>query len=388
MTTAISHSLAPTSLLPVTEKSTAALKFGEQYSSRELSPKASVAAGTSILIVDDEPTMRLLLRTAMQKEGYHTIEASNAEECLVLFQQQQPDIVLMDAKMPAMNGFDCCAALQELSKEDPIPVLMITALNDPESVDRAFSVGASDYATKPIHWALLRQRVRCLQESVKRRHAEEQIKASLLEKEAMLKEIHHRVKNNLQIISSLLNLQSKAIDDGHILDLFRESQNRIQLMALIHEKLYQSEDLGKINLKDYIQVLVNHLLRSYNIGAGEITLSIQIGDISVAIDTAVSCGLIINELVSNSLKYAFPQYALPQGHKAHITITANTTAPNQFSIQYQDNGVGLPPDLDIQASPTLGLQIITSLTEQLEGSLSVSGTEGAAFIFTNLLLSK
>ncbi len=346
----------------------------------ETSPTASA---TSILIVDDEPTMRFLLRAAMKKEGYHVIEASNGEECLKLVQQQQPDIVLMDAKMPKMDGFECCARLQAISPKDPTPILMITSLDDPESVDLAFAVGASDYATKPIHWALLRQRVRCLQEMVKRRKAEQQIKASLLEKEAMLKEIHHRVKNNLQIISSLLSLQSRAIDDQHILDLFRDSQNRIRLMALIHEKLYQSTDLGKINLKDYIQVLVNYLLRSYSVGASNVDLSIRVDNIFVAIDTAVPCGLIINELVSNSLKYAFPDQ-----DDACIEIQANATTANKFSIHYRDNGIGLPPDFDIEASETLGLQIISSLTEQLEGSLTVAGTKGAEFTLTNLSISK
>ncbi|MEL6939394.1 MAG: histidine kinase dimerization/phosphoacceptor domain -containing protein [Cyanobacteria bacterium J06598_1] len=348
---------------------------------------------TSILIVDDEPTTRFLLSTAMKKEGYHIWEASNGEDGIKLFQQQQPDIVLMDARMPKMDGFECCATLQAVSTKGPVPVLMITALDDPESVDKAFSVGASDYATKPIHWALLRQRVRCLQEAVKRRQAEQQIKASLLEKEAMLKEIHHRVKNNLQIISSLLNLQSKSIEDRHILDLFRDSQNRIRLMALIHEKLYQSEDLGSVNLKDYIQGLASYLLQSYSIDAGTINLSIQVSDIFVAIDTAVPCGLIINELVSNSLKYAFPKSSSHLDRTAPentIEIDACTTAPDQFSIHYKDNGVGLPPNFEIETSTTLGLQIISSLTEQLEGSLAVTSTagHGAAFTFTHLSIPK
>ena len=343
----------------------------------------SEAARLSILVVDDEPTMRFLLRAAMQKEGYHVIEADNGEDCLTLFQKHQPDIVLMDAKMPKMDGFECCSVLQTLSSKSPTPILMITSLDDPESVDRAFSVGASDYATKPINWALLRQRVRCLQEVVKRRQAEQQIKASLLEKEAMLKEIHHRVKNNLQIISSLLSLQSRTIEDEHILNLFRDSQNRVRLMALIHEKLYQSEDLGNINLKDYIQVLVSYLLGSYNINAGSIDLSIHIDDIFDAIDTAVSCGLIINELVSNSFKYAFPDR-----ENARIEIEASTTASNQFFLHYRDNGIGLPPDFDIHASKTLGLQIISSLIEQLDGSLSVTGTDGTEFMFNHLSISK
>ncbi|NEP20308.1 MAG: response regulator, partial [Leptolyngbya sp. SIO4C1] len=142
---------------------------------------------TSVLIVDDEPTVRMLLRAAIQKEGFEVIEASDGKECLEIFQQQQPDIVLMDALMPEMDGFSCCAALREISTS--APVLMITSLDDADSVYRAFGVGATDYITKPIHWALLRQRVLRLQDMIRRHQAEEKIKASLREKEAMLKEI-------------------------------------------------------------------------------------------------------------------------------------------------------------------------------------------------------
>jgi len=345
--------------------------------------KAPAAHGTSILIVDDEPTMRLLLRTAMAKEGYRIIEAGNGKECIALLQKEKPDIVLLDAVMPKMDGFECCAALQSICTEDPPLVLMITCLDDAESVDRAFSVGASDYTTKPIHWALLRQRVRCLQEIVRRRRAEKKNEASLREKEAMLKEIHHRVKNNLQIICSLLNLQSKKIDDEQAVSLFRDSQNRVRLMALIHEKLYQSEDLGKISLEDYIHALVDDLLRSYSMTTEAIELDINVSDIFVEIDTAVSCGLIINELVSNSLKYAFSE-----AKDSRIEIKARMTSASQFSIHYQDNGIGLPPEFEVETSKTLGLQIVSSLTDQLEGDLAIDSAEGAAFIFTNLSISK
>ncbi|MEO0457204.1 MAG: response regulator, partial [Cyanobacteria bacterium P01_A01_bin.114] len=139
-------------------------------------PAAAVA--TSVLIVDDEPTMRLLLRTALQKEGFQVTEASNGLECLEIFQQQHPDIVLMDAVMPEMDGFVCCTALQKLFPETHIPVLMITSLEDLDSINQAFESGATDYITKPIHWALLPHRMRHLQDILERQRAELQIKAS------------------------------------------------------------------------------------------------------------------------------------------------------------------------------------------------------------------
>ena len=344
-------------------------------------PDRERSQSISVLIVDDEPSMRLLLRTAMQRDGFQVTEASNGMECLEIFQQQRPDVVLMDAMMPQMDGFSCSVALQEMTSPNQTPILMITGLDDPQSVDRAFDAGAADYVTKPIHWALLRQRMRRLRDIIERQRAEQKIKESLKEKEALLKEIHHRVKNNLQIICSLLHLQSNSITDESSLALLKESQNRVRLMALIHEKLYQSVDVGKINLGDYIRDLCSHLLRSYEIVPDAVSLEVASDDIFLEIDTAVPCGLIVNELISNSLKYAFPN-----GEKGAIRIEAEL-ADDTFCISYRDNGVGLPEGLEIHNVKTLGLQLITTLTEQLGGDLEIHSEGGTAFKLTNLLSS-
>jgi len=344
-----------------------------------------------VLVADDEPTARLLLRKAMQKENFRVIEACDGQECLDLCRQHRPDIVLMDAMMPKMDGFSCCEALQMLPEHNAPPVLMITSLDDRDSIERIFTVGAADYIAKPIHWTLLQQRVHRLQDILKRRQAEAHIKASLKEKEALLKEVHHRVKNNLQIISSLLNLQSKSIQDPQVLDIFKESQNRVRLMALIHEKLYQSRDLSKINLKDYIESLSNNLLRSYEVNQSNIQLTVAADDIALEADAAVSCGLIINELVSNSLKYAFPpsrnsasasSTTSPEG--SLITIEARQADCSHFSILYQDNGIGLPDAINIETAETLGLQLVSSLTEQLGGALKIAAHKGTSFELTGL----
>ena len=344
-----------------------------------------------VLIADDEPTARLLLRKAMQKENFRVIEARDGQECLDLCRQHRPDIVLMDAMMPEMDGFSCCEALQTLPEHNAPPVLMITSLDDRDSIERIFTVGAADYISKPIHWALLQQRVYRLQDILKRRQAEAHIKASLQEKEALLKEVHHRVKNNLQIISSLLNLQSRSIQDPQVLDIFKESQNRVRLMALIHEKLYQSHDVSKINLKDYIESLSNNLLRSYEVNQSNIKLTVEADNIALEADTAVSCGLIINELVSNSLKYAFPPsqdsasaHLTAPLEESLITIEARQADRSHFSILYRDNGIGLPDTIDIQTAETLGLQLVSSLTEQLGGVLKIAAHKGTSFELTGL----
>lgn len=206
-----------------------------------------------------------------------------------------------------------------------------------------------------------------------RKKAEKQIKQSLNEKEVLLKEIHHRVKNNLQIISSLLNLQQNSIEGEESLVVFKESQNRIKSMALIHEKLYQSEDLTKIDFPEYIRSLVYHLFKSYAVDYSVIRSVINVEDILFDIDISIPCGLIINELVSNSLKYAFPD-----GKKGEIEIDLHLEGEKNV-LRISDNGIGLPKDLNIQNSDTLGLRLVNILVDQIDGELSLDNTNGTSF---------
>jgi PAS domain S-box-containing protein len=208
------------------------------------------------------------------------------------------------------------------------------------------------------------------------KHAEDRIKASLKEKEILLKEIHHRVKNNLQVISSLLNLQSGQITDDQALALFRESQNRVKAMALIHEKLYQSEDLTRIDFADYSRAMINYLLGSYGADYERIKLKIYVENVLLDVDTAIPCGLIINELVSNCLKYAFPA-----GKEGEICI-ALRSEHNKHVLSIRDNGVGFPKDLDFQNTETLGLQLVCALVEQLGGTIELDRRDGTEFTIT------
>ncbi len=207
-----------------------------------------------------------------------------------------------------------------------------------------------------------------------RTQAEDRIKASLLEKETLLKEIHHRVKNNLQIISSLLRLQSRQIRDRQVLQLFTESQNRVQAMALIHEKLYRSSNLAKIDFEEYIKTLVEELFRGYEARKRSITFKTNVEQVSLAIALAIPCGLIINELVTNSLKYAFPETVGSQ-----ISISLQERVRDQFILTISDNGVGLPEDLDFRNTNSLGLQLVCRLTKQLEGTIELERSQGTKF---------
>jgi two-component sensor histidine kinase len=210
-----------------------------------------------------------------------------------------------------------------------------------------------------------------------RRRAEEQIKASLREKEVLLKEIHHRVKNNLQVISSLLYLQSKSIEDEETLEMFKDGWNRIRSMALVHERLYQSRDLARIDFAEYVRNLADYLFRSYGVDSSLIKLKINVRDVSVGIDTAVPCGLILNELVSNSLKHAFPR-----GRAGEIRIELRSGGEGECSLIVSDDGVGLPGDLDFRDTESLGLQLVNTLVDQLEGIIEVDRNGGTAFRIT------
>ncbi len=214
-----------------------------------------------------------------------------------------------------------------------------------------------------------------------RKAAEERIKASLKEKEVLLKEIHHRVKNNLQVISSLLKLQSRYSRDKRTIELFEESQQRVKSMALIHEELYKSPDLARIKFASYVQSIADHLVRSYGVRSNAITLNVDVDELQLDVDHAVPCGLIVNELVTNSLKYAFPSELMAQRDHRENKITIEMRLQNgaQVALKISDNGIGLPQGLDFRMNESLGLQLVNTLTEQLRGTISCNKTEGTEF---------
>ncbi len=211
-------------------------------------------------------------------------------------------------------------------------------------------------------------------EILERRRAEQQIQASLDEKEVLLKEIHHRVKNNLQIISSLINLQSTYVEDPRSLEIFEDSKMRIRSMALIHENLYRSEDLARIEFGGYIRTLVGQLAQIYRSSASGVKLDLDIGDALLNIETAVPCGLIVTELVSNALKYAFPD-----GGSGRITVELLVLDNDMFELTVADDGIGFDPAAATDSGKTFGLQLVDTLVEQMEASKTVDGTNGTLF---------
>jgi len=209
-----------------------------------------------------------------------------------------------------------------------------------------------------------------------RKKAEERIGQSLREKETLLRELYHRTKNNMQVITSLLNLQSFATDDEKALQIIEDTKNRIFSMALVHEKLYKAKDLSRVNLRDYIPDLTTSLMESYQICGGTISLLLDIDDIAVSIDTITPCGLVINELMTNTLKYAFPD-----NRAGKITISAHSNAEGIIELRFSDDGIGLPEGVELNKPESLGLKIVHILVEtQLKGKIAIERKHGTGFV--------
>ena len=207
-----------------------------------------------------------------------------------------------------------------------------------------------------------------------RKAAEDQLQASLREKEVLLREIHHRVKNNMQVISSLLNLQSRHSQDSAVLEMFRESQRRIRSMALVHERLYQSSDLSRIEFSEYLRNLATHLFHSCQVNTSRVRLKMDAEEVYLNINTAIPCGLIVNELISNALKHGFPE-----NRSGEVGVELHRVEGDGYMLRVRDDGVGFPEGLDFRTTETLGLQIVTTLVSQIDGSIQLNRKKGTEF---------
>ncbi|MBF0506004.1 MAG: PAS domain-containing protein [Nitrospirae bacterium] len=206
--------------------------------------------------------------------------------------------------------------------------------------------------------------------------AEGLLKQSLKEKEALLREIHHRVKNNMAVVSGLLSLQAKTIEDVKVRSIFEESQQRVRSMALVHEKLYQTKDLSSVNFEDYIKSIISEIIGLYRIDTGVITMEINVEDIELDLEAAVPCGLIINELLTNALKYAFPD------NRSGVLSVHFTKTEDTYTLSIKDNGVGLPEGFDYKEASTLGLRLVKVLTGQLRGAFEIKSDKGTEAVVT------
>jgi PAS domain S-box-containing protein len=269
--------------------------------------------------------------------------------------------------------------------QDDQQVAMLFANHAAIAVQNARMIEQVQGYTTTLEERVIERTQKLQDENEQRKQAEAHLKTSLKEKELLLREVYHRVKNNLQVISSILNLQASHYEeDLYIVSILKEMQGRVRSMALVHEKLYQTKDMVMIDFGDYVRHLVAMLLPTHNITTETVLQDISIAHISLGLDTAVPCGLIINELISNVFKYAFPDLHNFQNKETNyimkkITISMELTDSHHYVLILADNGIGLPTALDIQNTKTLGLQLVVLLVEQLGGTIQVNREGGTTF---------
>jgi two-component sensor histidine kinase len=222
------------------------------------------------------------------------------------------------------------------------------------------------------------EEISCLAyDNTERKEIDRKVRDALKEKEVLLQEVHHRVKNNLQVISSILNLQSSYVTDPKTLEILQESQNRIKSMSFIHETLYRTIDFSSIDFSEYMRTLSNNLIQSYRLEDCQVHFTTDLDPLTIHIDQAIPCGLIVNELISNALKYAF------KGRKEgdlHLSLKRNNKT---VVMRVADNGVGLPEGFNYEKTDSLGVQLVYTLTEQIDGSIAVNtASTGTEFLIT------
>ncbi len=395
----------------------------------------------NVLLIEDNFTDTVLIREMLKevrKPRFRLHNTRRLEEGLDHIERNEIDVLLLDLNLPDSYGLD---TFQKANNRAPqIPIVILSAFDDEDVAVKAVKGEAQDYLIKgrvdsnllarSLTYAIERKSIegelinhrnhleelveertaelqaanqRLQKEIEERKKAEIEIKASLEEKQILLEEIHNRVDNNLETISNLIGLEYTQNSNKEPIEIYQESQNRVKAIALIHERLSRSEDFAIIDFAKYTQDLINYLFKSYAIDKN-IKANIEINGILLDIDTAVPCGLILNELVTNSIKYAFPNSALSQSTKFdgpealnHESVNNPLTPQNEitgeinisftldegnFTLKVSDNGIGLPDDVDFRYTETTGMQLVNALVRQLDGLIDLERDSGSEFKIT------
>jgi two-component sensor histidine kinase len=379
----------------------------------------------NILLIEDDPTHAELLRRAFAAEDpqVRVIVTENLTDAKACLAEQPIDLIITAWLLPDGRG---TGLLPGHGKDPSLPVVLMSSRGSEQTAVEAIKAGALDYVVKsPVNLASMphvaRRALREWGHIVERRRAEEelrtyrehleelvaertftlagvnealreeieervrvesQLRVALQEKEVLLQEVHHRVKNNLQLVSSLLDMQSLSIRNPTAEAVLQDSRNRVKTMALVHERLYQSHDLASVDVGQYIKGIVRHLDGIYAGQAPGVKIDVQVESVGLNLDTAIPCGLIINELVSNALKYAFPRghdRFSGHGEERAIRIGLCRKAGGQLLLFVGDNGVGLPPNVDLNSPRSLGMRLVAMLTQQLGGSIALDRRLGTSF---------
>lgn len=334
-------------------------------------------------MVDDSTADRRLCQILLREvygPDLEFFEAGGAAQGLETCRRESPDCVLLDFKLPDMTGLEFLARLsaQGAAEVPGAAVVMLTGLASEQVAVEAMKAGAQDYLVKDrISAESLSLAVRKATEKVSLIRAlkgeRDLLAQSLAEKEILIQEVHHRVKNNLAVIASLLRLQASTMADERLAAALRESQHRVESMALIHEQLYSNGNLRQVDLACHAALLASNLFHSYGVDPARIACHVAVEPLLLGVDQAIPAGLILNELISNALKHAFPH-----GRSGSVTIEGSREK-GRIQVRVRDDGAGVPAGVDLVRPHSLGMQIIQILTRQLKGTFEVSCGRPAIF---------
>lgn len=337
----------------------------------------------SLLFVEDNESVRSLYNKRLRNRTEKFFLAENGEEGLEIYKQHKPDLIITDISMPIMNGLEMIKKIKKLSED--VKVIVMSAYSIKEYFLEAINLGVNGYLIKPVDpfklYALVDElagnvllKKALAEKEIRRRVAEKNLKRSLDEKDVLLKEIHHRVKNNMQIISSILTMQERLMEDVKLKNVLAESRNRIRSMALVHENLYQNENLANIQFPNYVRSLAGNIARTYYDLQHKVRFEYEMEDIFMPLEIGIPCGLIINELISNSFKHAFS--GVDNG-VIHIALIRHKN--KEFSLQVSDNGVGMDSMFSLEESKSLGMRIVNKLVQQIDGKLDYDFSDGTKY---------
>ncbi|RQV99370.1 response regulator [bacterium] len=327
--------------------------------------------GTKILIVDDDPDVLFATVRILKKAGYETIQATNGEEALGHLQSANPELVLLDVVLGDTDGLEI---LKQIKTRYPGIFVILVSGARIKSHDQTIGLdsGADGYITRPFGQEEFLAHIGAM---VRIQHAEVKLKTLIKEKEILVREVYHRVKNNFVMVTSLLNLQLREIDDPKAVALFKETRDRIKSMVEIHRLLYQADNITEINFQEYLKQLVKDLFHTYNSGNPKLRLLLDLDPVTINVDQAIPCGLIVNELVTNALKYAFPA-----GQAGEIKVVLSENEIGEIKLTVSDTGVGISEEASQGVSGSLGMKLVHLLVDQLEGTLDIERTTGVSFV--------
>ena len=346
-------------------------------------PPAKPWSGPEYRVLMLAPTGRdgPLLQAALVEADLEAVNCQDMASLCRLFREGAGTVIVAEEALQPQAVRQLQAAVEAEPTWSDLPLIILTTSRFHKggsllTIEQLGSLGNVTVLERPVGRALLLRAVqvalRARARQYDRRRAADALEASLKEKEVLLREIHHRVKNNLQIISSLLSLQADGFKDRVIAGHFHESQARIHSMALVHEKLYGTSNLSSIDMRGYVESLAGHLSRTY--GLDHVEIALDVDELTFEIDLAIPCGLILNELLSNGLKYAFPA-----GRRGRLVIGLKTHGDHDLVLSVQDDGVGLPSGINPASTASLGLRLVDALTRQIAGTLTIDRNQGTRF---------